>query len=320
MADRGAKDFFSEHMGQLHLMAIMITVRSMRSLIIVGVFLMSACATSPSSREPVSVPVSYVGHAMRVPVTIDGNINTHLIFDTGIGVTVLLKSFSDSLNLKSHGQFTGKRMSGQAVTIPLTKLESLEVAGQQLKTPVVGSIELDLPPIFKGTEGFFGLRQFENAAVTLDYKNNLLIAETSDSLKTRLENGAAVPVELDNDGPSLGVIAKLVLPNGKVIHVEVDTGSDTLILNEKFMPELGFKIGSPDITTKTGKDETGHTFSRHFGQIKGAIRLEGAGGAEQAGPKVMFQKIIYDGLIGYDYFKNFVVTYDLPNKRLIIAR
>ena len=33
----------------------------------------------------------------------------------------------------------------------------------------------------------------------------------------------------------------------------------------------------------------------------------------------MFQDIIYDGVIGNDFFKGQVVTYDLANSRIIIA-
>jgi hypothetical protein len=286
---------------------------------IFGILLMGACATPTRHREPIAVPVNYVGHAMRVPVIVNGKVSTHFIFDTGIGVTVLLKRFAEKLNLKTDGQFTGKRMSGQAVTVPLTNLGSIEVAGENLKDPRVGIIELDLPTSYNNVEGFFGLRQFENTPVTLDYKNNRLIVETPESLANRLAKGTVIPIEFDVDGPGLVIFAKLSLPNGKLIRVEIDTGSDDLILDERFMADLGFKPGSPGITTKTGKDETGHTYARYFGNIKGSVHLDSASNAEQIDPKVMFQKIIYDGLIGYDYFKNFVVTYDLPNKRLIIA-
>ena len=33
----------------------------------------------------------------------------------------------------------------------------------------------------------------------------------------------------------------------------------------------------------------------------------------------MFQEIIYDGLIGDRFLRNFTVTYDLPRSRMIFA-
>jgi hypothetical protein len=34
----------------------------------------------------------------------------------------------------------------------------------------------------------------------------------------------------------------------------------------------------------------------------------------------MVQKIIYDGLVGDAFLRNFIVTYDLQNARMIFAR
>jgi hypothetical protein len=47
------------------------------------------------------------------------------------------------------------------------------------------------------------------------------------------------------------------------------------------------------------------------------ISVTGAPAVRQADPEVMFQKIIYDGLVGNAFLRNFVVTYDLPNTRMI---
>ena len=33
----------------------------------------------------------------------------------------------------------------------------------------------------------------------------------------------------------------------------------------------------------------------------------------------MFQKIIYDGLVGDSFLKNFVVTYDMQRERMVFA-
>ena len=38
-----------------------------------------------------------------------------------------------------------------------------------------------------------------------------------------------------------------------------------------------------------------------------------------AHPPVMFQKIIYDGLVGDQFLRNFTTTYDLASSRMIFA-
>ena len=39
----------------------------------------------------------------------------------------------------------------------------------------------------------------------------------------------------------------------------------------------------------------------------------------QRDPAVMFQKIVYDGLVGHSFLHNFAVTFDLPNERLVVS-
>ena len=34
----------------------------------------------------------------------------------------------------------------------------------------------------------------------------------------------------------------------------------------------------------------------------------------------MFQKIIYDGLVGHSFFRNFNVTYNLPEAEMIFSK
>ena len=49
------------------------------------------------------------------------------------------------------------------------------------------------------------------------------------------------------------------------------------------------------------------------------ISLAGAPAIRQSDPEVMFQKIIFDGLVGDAFLRNFIVTYDLPAARMIFA-
>jgi len=47
--------------------------------------------------------------------------------------------------------------------------------------------------------------------------------------------------------------------------------------------------------------------------------LARAVGAAQTGSVFMFQEILYDGLIGDRFLRNFIVTYDLPRSRMIFT-
>ncbi len=51
----------------------------------------------------------------------------------------------------------------------------------------------------------------------------------------------------------------------------------------------------------------------------GDISVTGAPGYRVTALTVMFQKIIYDGLVGDGFLRNFTTTYDLAGDRMIFA-
>ena len=124
-------------------------------------------------------------------------------------------------------------------------------------------------------------------------------------------------MRVTQDGPSTEVFMPLELPAGRVIEVEVDMGSDALILDERFAAELGADLDDAGVRKVEGRDETGYEYTRYFTTLSGDIRVPGAPNLWQPEPDVMFQKIIYDGLVGHSFLRNFALTFDLPNERLV---
>jgi hypothetical protein len=110
-----------------------------------------------------------------------------------------------------------------------------------------------------------------------------------------------------------------VLPSGRQVQVEVDTGSANLILDTRFMPDCGVRIGGPGVTTKTGTDETGYHWTRHWATIYGEIYFAAAPQTAQAQAPVQFQDIIHDGLVGTDYLQRYRVTLDVSGSRLVLS-
>ncbi|HEY1918095.1 MAG TPA: hypothetical protein VGH27_21180 [Streptosporangiaceae bacterium] len=170
---------------------------------------------------------------------------------------------------------------------------------------------------FDGIDGFLSLQYFGSAPVTMDYTAQVLILEDEESLARRVAGASAVPIHVERDGPATDVHLRLSLPSGRVITVEVDTGSDTLILNQSLADDVGADLTASTVRKVEGEDETGHTFARYFTTLEGDISVTEAPHIRQVGPDVMFQEIIYDGLIGDRFLRNFIVTYDLPRSRMI---
>jgi hypothetical protein len=256
----------------------------------------------------------YLQHLLTVPVRVAG-IETRFILDTGIGPNLISTPLAGRVGCQPDGTtFTGHRMSGQPVTIPLGTLPSLDLGVHSTRQLQVGIFDL---PGLDGIEGFLSLTYFRTVPVTIDYAAGLLILEDEQSLAARAARGTPVAVQVDRDGCSTGLLLGVDLPSGRAITVEVDTGSNGVVLDESLAADVGIDLHHESVRTHEGTDETGHEFTRYFVTISGDISVSGASQYRMTGPEVMFQKIIYDGLVGDSFLKNFTTTYDLENKRMI---
>jgi hypothetical protein len=173
----------------------------------------------------------------------------------------------------------------------------------------------------QGIAGFVSLTSFRSTPVTIDYEAGVLVIEDERSVAGRAARGMSVPIDVHEDGPySTDVYLGLTLPGGRSVSVEVDTGSDNLILNQPFAAQNAIDLEAESTRKLVGQDETGHEYARYFTTLPGDISLTAAPAFRQHDPQVMFQKIIYDGLIGDAFLRNFVTTYDLANSRMIFSQ
>ncbi len=266
-----------------------------------------------------SVPLDYLAHFTTVPVRL-GDIETRFIFDTGIGVNLISESLAQRVGCVPDGtSFTGRRMSGQEVTTPMGTLASVRLGDFSQESVPAGIFDLSEAAGLDQVEGFLSLSFFRSVPVTVDYPAGHMVVEDEYSADRRATSGISVPVTVHHDGPATDIYLALELPGGTSVTVEVDSGSDTLILDERLADGLGVDLRSERVRKVAGTDETGNSFSRYFTRLSGDISATAAPLVRQADPDVMFQKIIYDGLIGNGFLSRFAVTYDLARGRVIFA-
>ena len=250
---------------------------------------------------------------MIVRVRVDGE-EAPFVFDSGIGLPLLGAAFAERVGVTpSGGEFSGRRMSGQEVSVPLGEAGSIELGPFHRERVTVGILDLGggLPELAE-LAGFLSLGVFGDS-VTVDYARSELRAEQVE--------GVEVPLELHRDGPSLDGYLTLELPSGRQVLVEVDMGSDVLILDERFAADVGVDLARETLERREGTDETGHRYVRTFGIVEGVVQPAGAPELGQRDPRVMFQSIVHDGLVGHDFLSRFAaVTWDLAGARLIVAR
>lgn len=266
------------------------------------------------------IPFGRLHHFVTVPVTA-GGLATRFVLDTGIGLTLLSSALCEQLGCEPTGDmFRGRRMSGQEVAVSLARVDSLCFGSLEHRDAEVGVTDVGgAPPEFDEIGGFLSLAFFARQPFTVDYADGNVVLETADTLAARLSSGTAVEISVERLGPSVDAFLPLTIPGGRSIAVEVDMGSDTLILDERFAPEVGVDLEAEEIRRVEGVDETGGSFTRSFTRLRGSIHPTGAPELVQEQPEAMFQRIVHDGLVGDSFLRRQPVTYDLPNARMIFG-
>jgi hypothetical protein len=252
----------------------------------------------------VEVPFERIAHLVVVPVELNG-VATRFVVDSGIGLTIVRDTAAGCV--ASGTSFTGKRMSGQEVTVPLGAAPSLCFAGVEHRDLEVGLLDMrGFPDALAGVDGFLSLAFFAETPFAVDYPRERLV------VGGRVD-GARLPCRVERDGPAVTMFLPLTLPDGRSIEAEVDMGSDELILDERFA-----ELGAGDVRQVEGTDETGYRYTRRFTTLVGRVHPTAAPELGQDDPDVMFQSIIHDGLVGDAFLRRFAVTFDVADGSLVL--
>lgn len=99
------------------------------------------------------MPVEYVAHCLAIPVRVC-DIETKFIFDTGIGLNLISEDLAAKVGCRPDGStFTGRRMSGRPVTVPLGSLSSLQVGARLMRDVPVGIFDMHAMAGLSDVEG-----------------------------------------------------------------------------------------------------------------------------------------------------------------------
>ncbi len=276
----------------------------MRTVIISLLCLLAALPLWDSSKV-VSLPFTTNPDGLViVPAKVGETIAIHVIFDTGAGLDALAPSLIRKLGGKPAGQFTGFRMTGERVDIPLFVIPELSIGPMMKKDAVVAGVDvLDKWRL----DGIMSLNGFRRQPVTFDFVNKILIFETPRTLANLRAAGKSSPLQLhDQRGIALDVFAEFLVGSQRA-QCEIDTGSPSATVTTRFMASLGVEVA---------KDE------RHEGSYTGIlpkISLAAAPQVALARSGVSFSNIIYDCVVGVDFWSARALTIDVANRQLIVS-
>ncbi len=261
------------------------------------------------------------GHIVSVPAVLAGTEPARFVLDTGIGCALISEETCRRHGWAPTGESVGgQRMSGQTVSVPIVRLPSLSVGSVRRENVPAGVYPgaVFFPPD-AGIAGFIPAQFFEPWPFAINSVTRTVRVIRSNSPDSHLGVGVEAPIEVRRRGFEVTLFLDLRLPSGRVAHLEVDTGSDNLILHSRYMRELGVDPDRPGVRTIRGKDETGYEYVRSSAEVRGEFSVAAAPSVAQRDPTVVFQTIIHDGLIGDRFLRSFDVTYDLARARLIFA-
>jgi hypothetical protein len=261
------------------------------------------------------------GHILTLPVLFCDRFPSRFMLDTGAGIAAVSDELCRRAGVRGNGRtYSGRRMSGQVVTAELADVPAI-AAGSFRREGVVAGI-YDLARFFGGDtsiEGILPAGFFLPYPYTINSVTRTVRVDRGEPYADRPKTPVEAPIFLKHDGPSLDLFLDLRLPNDRVIRVEVDTGSDSLILHSRYMSELGVNPERPGVERRQGRDETGYSYERYFTELRGRVSVAAAPTVGQNDPRVMFQELVHDGLVGDQFLRSFEVTYDLARSRLLFA-
>ena len=266
--------------------------------------------------KPVAVPFTTNSDGMvLMPATLGGTIPMHVIFDTGAGLDVLAPSLIEKVHGKPAGQFTGFRMTGERLDIPLFIVPELSIGPVVKKDVVVGGWDVLDKLHF---DGIVSVNDFRRQPFTFDFANNELIIETEKTIASRRAAGTPSALQFDDQrGITLDLFAQFLIgkQTGQCV---IDTGSPSATVSTRYMAALGIDKDATGVKKHEGRTIAGGTEVRYDTTLP-QISLATAPQISLAQAPVSFSDIIYDCVVGVDFWHGRALTIDIPNRQLTVS-
>ena len=272
-----------------------------------------------ASGSPESLPFTTNSDGLVILPAHFGLISGHVFFDTGAGLDVLAPSIVHELRGKPSGHFTGFRMGGERLDLDLYTIPELRVGPLQKKNTLVAAWDALDSPEFKKLDvrGIISLNDFRKQPVTFVFQRKLVIFETTGSLRNRARE-SIVPLEFDDQrGISLDSFAQFSI-DAQPGECEIDMGTPSAWISTRYFQSLGLDADTAGVKKHVSKNIAGATVVRYDTTIR-QLSLAGAPDLRLEHPQVSFMNLIYDCVIGVDFWQGKSVTFDVPDRKLMVS-
>ncbi|MEP7014736.1 MAG: retroviral-like aspartic protease family protein [Verrucomicrobiota bacterium] len=276
---------------------------------------MTTAALSPSSQK---FRLAGGGQPLiLLPVHVNGSGPFDFILDTGAGTSLVSSELAKELQLKTLGSKEGQSAGGK-VSVSLAQISSLAVGNTKLENVDVGIV--DLAHIGKAIgakiDGDLGYNFLKYFRVTIDYIRCEIRLEDPKRVESFARTSTQVPMRLAS--PAKPLLLVDVYANGRgPFQFAIDTGTSTSAITPELAKTLKVK-GTP-----IGQ---GATAGAHVDVTAGSLRSFQVGGAKIDNFDVVIADFFanlsqvigakLDGIVGYNFLRNYKVVIDYPNETL----
>ena len=279
---------------------------------------MTAATLSPKSAK---VKFHLAGGAqplILLPVHVNDHGPFDFILDTGAGTSLLSSDLSQQLKIKVIGSKEGQSAGGK-ISVSLAKIDSLAVGEAKLDDVDVGIVDLSHigRTIGAKIDGDLGYNFLKHFRIAIDYRECVIRFDDP----KRVESFGRTPqteVAMRLASPAKPLVLVDVHANGRgPFQFAVDTGTSTSAITPELAKELGV-TSSPIGPVTTG--------GAHVDVTTGTLKSFQVGGAKVDKMPVVVANFFemlstavgtkLDGIVGYNFLRNYRVVFDYPNQLL----
>jgi predicted aspartyl protease len=280
---------------------------------------MTTATLSPSSAK---VKFRLAGGAqplILLPVEVNAEGPFEFILDSGAGTSLLSSELGQKLGIKILGSKEGQSAGG-AVSVSLAKVSSLAVASAKLDDVDVGLVDLSHIGKTVGAkiDGDLGYNFLKHFRITLDYRKNEIRFDDPKRFELAGRSTAVTEVAMRLASPAKPLILVDVHANRRgPFQFAVDTGTSTTAITPELAKQLG--VASSPIGAAT-------TGGAHVDVTAGVLQSFQLGGARIHNSTVVVADFFamlsnalgakLDGIVGYNFLRNYKVALDYPNEML----
>ena len=286
-------------------------------------------ADAQNKPEVVEVPFTFERSSVIVQVKVNGKGPYNMLLDTGAEQCGIDLNTASELSLKLTPVGSGKVVATgkKENSLFLTKLPQIQLGSLTAKDLL--AVATDFSKISQRigipVHGVVGYNFLKSRIVQFDYPKHVArfysVSPFAASRQANMPNRIVLPFRFY--GEDKFPIIDDVMINGKKIKAELDTGhSGVLALTSAAIKRLGLEAEAEDCEAETSEGALGTSVNRKC-KLKtltvGTFTIESPSVSLRA-PNSGLDQAPFEGLLGNDFFKDFVVTFDYRSMTLTLER